>query len=134
MSSLKRYEEALPRFEEVLAIRQKVFGARHERTIEVVVELAFVRQQACLPRRDINVGHEFRMCSLCENVQESMSACPCFRAWYCGADCQLQHWAAHQPHCYVCNTSRERKNKMKGKKNKIREEEEGRGVSARPCS
>ena len=42
------------------------------------------------------------MCSQCEHVEEDMSVCPCFRAWYCNAACQLQHWAPFKPNCNVC--------------------------------
>jgi hypothetical protein len=32
-----------------------------------------------------------------------MNVCSCFRAWYCGADCQLLHWATHNV-CMRCNS------------------------------
>jgi hypothetical protein len=102
-SLLKQYEEAIPRFEEVLAIQQRVYGNQHQLTFETAQLLAGARQHAKKSRRDkIDVGHEFRMCSQCGNIQENMNVCPCFRAWYCGADCQQQHWAMHKPHCNVC--------------------------------
>ena len=39
-ASLKQYEEAIPRFEEVLAICQRVFGDQHARTVQTAEELA----------------------------------------------------------------------------------------------
>jgi tetratricopeptide (TPR) repeat protein len=99
---LKQFEEAIPRLEEALAIRQKVFGKQHQETVRTFEALAAVRQLAQLSRREINFGHEFRMCSQCSHVEEYMDWCPCFRALYCNADCQVQHWAAHKPHCNVC--------------------------------
>jgi hypothetical protein len=101
---LKHYEEAIPRFKEVLAIFQKVYGDNHERTVVVAKDLAFVRQQAQQSLRgDINVGHNHRMCSQCGKVKEMMDSCNgCRRAWYCDAECQMQHWATHRPLCDVC--------------------------------
>jgi tetratricopeptide (TPR) repeat protein len=100
---VKQYEEAIPRYEEVLVIQQRVFGDQHQRTLSTAEHLAWARQQAKKSHRDkIDVGHEFRMCSQCGYIQENMNVCPCFRAWYCGADCQLQHWEMHKPHCNVC--------------------------------
>ena len=33
-----------------------------------------------------------------------MDACNgCRRAWYCDAECQMQHWAAHMLLCDVCH-------------------------------
>ncbi len=100
---VKQYEEAIPRYEEGLAIRQRVYGDQDQLTVVMTEGLARARQLAKKSRRDkIDVGHEFRMCSQCGNIQENMNVCPCFRAWYCGADCQQQHWATHKPHCNVC--------------------------------
>ncbi len=100
---VKQFEEAIPRFEEVLAIEQRVYGDQHQITVMTAECLAAARQIAKKSHRDkIDVGHDFRMCSQCGNIQENMNVCPCFRAWYCGADCQLQHWATHKPHCNVC--------------------------------
>jgi hypothetical protein len=100
---VKQFEEAIPRYEEVLAIRQMVYGDQHLFTVGTAQLLAAARQDAKKSHRDkIDVGHEFRMCSQCGNIQENMNVCPCFRAWYCGADCQQQHWATHKPHCNVC--------------------------------
>jgi tetratricopeptide (TPR) repeat protein len=102
-ADLKQYEEAIPRFEEALAIRQKVFGDQHERTVRTAKELAGVCQLAAQSDPGaIDVGHNFRMCSCCGAVSEAINTCPCVRAWYCNADCQLQHWPAHKPHCAVC--------------------------------
>ncbi len=100
--SLKQFEEAIPRYEEAHAIRLAMLGAKHQYTKDAAKSLAYSRKLLKAPRREIDVGHEFRMCSYCENVKESMSVCPCFRAWYCNTDCQLQHWVAHKPHCSVC--------------------------------
>jgi tetratricopeptide (TPR) repeat protein len=100
---VKQYEEAIPRFEEALAIGQREYGDQHQNTVMTAQVLARARQMAKKSHRDkIDVGHEFRMCSQCGNIQENMNVCPCFRAWYCGADCQLQHWATHKPHCNMC--------------------------------
>jgi tetratricopeptide (TPR) repeat protein len=99
LAKLKQFEEAIPRMEEALAICQRVFGGQHERTVQT----ALVRQLAAQSNRDaIDVGHNFRMCSLCGAVSEIIFTCPCDRAWYCNADCQLQHWPTHKPHCTVC--------------------------------
>jgi tetratricopeptide (TPR) repeat protein len=101
--TVKQFEEAIPRFEEVLAIEQRVYGDQHQVTVMTAECLAAARQIAKKSHRDkIDVGHDFRMCSQCGNIQENMNVCQCFRAWYCGADCQLQHWATHKPHCNVC--------------------------------
>jgi tetratricopeptide (TPR) repeat protein len=100
---LKQFEEAIPRLEEALSIVQRVYGDQHQSTVMTAKCLAVARQDAKKSHRDkIDVGHEFRMCSQCGNIQENMNVCPCFRAWYCGPDCQLQHWATHKPHCNVC--------------------------------
>jgi tetratricopeptide (TPR) repeat protein len=53
-------------------------------------------------RSAINVGYNFRMCSLYGAVSEIIFTCPCDHAWYCNAECQLQHWPTHKPHCSVC--------------------------------
>jgi hypothetical protein len=87
---LKQYE-AIPRLEEALAIEQRVFGAQHDQS-----GVAQIRSCA------IDVGHNFRMCSWCGAVSEAINTCPCVRAWYLNADCQLQHWPTHKPHCSVC--------------------------------
>jgi tetratricopeptide (TPR) repeat protein len=100
---LKQYEEAIPRMEEALAIRQRVYGDQHDLTVQTAKRLAEVRQLASQSDRDaIDVGHNFRMCSLCGAVSEIIFTCPCDRAWYCNADCQLQHWPTHKPQCSVC--------------------------------
>jgi tetratricopeptide (TPR) repeat protein len=100
---VKQYEQAIPRYEEVLAIYQRVCGDQHQVTVLITELLARARLDAKKSHRDkIDVGHEFRMCSQCGNIQENMNVCPCFRAWYCGADCQQQHWVTHKPHCNVC--------------------------------
>ena len=97
---VKQCEEAIPRFEEALAIGQREYGDQHQNTVMTAQVLARARQMAKKSHRDkIDVGHEFRMCSQCGNIQDNMNVCPCFRAWYCGADCQLQHWEMHKPHC-----------------------------------
>jgi tetratricopeptide (TPR) repeat protein len=103
-ANLKQYEEAIPRLEEVLTIFQKVYGDQHERTLGAANDLALMLQQAQLSLRgDINVGHNHRMCSQCGRVKEMMDACNgCRRAWYCDAECQMQHWATHMPLCDVC--------------------------------
>jgi tetratricopeptide (TPR) repeat protein len=103
-TDLKQYEEAIPRLEEVLAIFHKVYGDQHESTVVVALHLAFVKLQAQQSHRgDIDVGHKQRMCSSCGTVKEMMDACNgCRRAWYCDAECQMQHWATHRPLCDVC--------------------------------
>ncbi len=102
-ADLKQYEEAIPRLEEALAIEQGVFGVQHRRTVETVKKLARVHQLAAQSDRGaIGVGHNFRMCSVCGAVSEAINTCPCVRAWYCNADCQLQHWPTHKPNCSVC--------------------------------
>ncbi len=102
-ADLKQYEEAIPRLEQTLAIRQRVFGSQHERSATTAKELARVRQVAAQSDRcAIDVGHNFRMCSWCGAISEAINTCPCVRAWYCNADCQLQHWPTHKPHCTVC--------------------------------
>jgi tetratricopeptide (TPR) repeat protein len=89
-ANLKQYEEAIPRLEEALAIQQRVFGDVHERTVETAKKLARVRHLAAQSDRGaIDVGHNFRMCSCCGAVSEAINTCPCVRAWYCNADCQL---------------------------------------------
>ncbi len=40
-SDLKQYEEAIPRLEEVHLICRKVFGDKHERTVNVAKDVAF---------------------------------------------------------------------------------------------
>jgi hypothetical protein len=100
---LKQYEEAIPRVEEALAIRQRVFGDQHERTVQTAKDLAEVRPLAAQSDRSaIDVGHNFRMCSWCGAVSQIIFTCPCDRAWYCNADCQMQHRPTHKPHCSVC--------------------------------
>jgi hypothetical protein len=100
---LKQFEEAIPRYEEALALRQSVFGDWHERTVRTAKELTRARQLAAQSDRGaINVGHTFRICSCCGAVSEIIFTCPCDRAWYCNAECQLQHWPTHKPHCSVC--------------------------------
>jgi tetratricopeptide (TPR) repeat protein len=92
-ADLKQYEEAIPRMEEVLTIHRKVFGDKHDRTLDSTEQLALVRILAKRSDRGgIDVGHNFRMCSCCGAVSEIINTCPCVRAWYCNADCQLQHW------------------------------------------
>ncbi len=89
--------------EEALAIRQRVYGDQHERTVQTAKELAMVRQLASQSDRDaINVGHNFRMCSCCGAVSQIIFTCHCDRAWYCNADCQMQHRPTLKPHCTVC--------------------------------
>jgi tetratricopeptide (TPR) repeat protein len=78
---LKQYEEAIPPMEEALDIRQRVFGDQHDWTVQTVKDLALVRQHATQSDRGaINVGHNFRMCSLCGAVSEMINTCPCVRA------------------------------------------------------
>ncbi len=102
-ADLKQYEEAITRLEQALTVRQRVFGDQHDRTVETAEELTEVRHLAAQSDRGtIDVGHNFRMCSCCGAVSEAINTCPCIRAWYCNADCQLQHWPAHKPHCTVC--------------------------------
>jgi hypothetical protein len=71
-------------------------------------DLAAARQVAAQSDRGaLDVGHNFRMCNLCGAISEIVFTCPCDRAWYCNADCQLQHWPTHKPHCSVyfyCST------------------------------
>jgi hypothetical protein len=101
--NLKQYEEAIPRLEEVLAIERRVFGDQHQITVDTAKALAEARQLAAQSHRGaIDVGHNFRMCSLCGAVSEMINTCPCVRAWYCNAECQLQHWLTHKPYCSVC--------------------------------
>jgi tetratricopeptide (TPR) repeat protein len=104
LCDLKQYEEDIPRCEEALTIRQSVFGDKHEHTLMIVKELADARHWAQQSNRHLlDVGHEFRMCNQCGAVKEHMSKCDgCNRAWYCGPDCQLQHWPTHKPRCEVC--------------------------------
>jgi tetratricopeptide (TPR) repeat protein len=93
---LKLYEEALPRMEEALAIRQRVYGDQHNCTVETAKDLALVHQLSRQSDRGaINVGHNFRMYSWCGAVSDIIFTC-CDRAWYCNADCQLQHWPTHK--------------------------------------
>ncbi len=101
---LKQYEEAIPRFEEVLAICQRVYGHKHERTVVVGKELKFLQHQAKQSHRErIDVGHLHRMCNQCGKIKENMDVCNgCGRAWYCDTECQLRHWPTHQPLCDVC--------------------------------
>jgi tetratricopeptide (TPR) repeat protein len=102
-ADLKQYEEAIPRIEEALAIYQREFSDQHDQTVRTAKELARVRQLAAQSDRGaIDVGHNFRMCSCCGAVSEAINTCPCVRAWYCNADCQLQHWPTHKPHCTIC--------------------------------
>ena len=102
-ANLKQYEEAILRFEEVLAIYQRVFGDQHARTVQTAEELADIRQLAQQTHRNlIDIGHDFRMCSQCGTVNEEVQVCPCSRAWYCDADCQLKHWPTHKPSCNIC--------------------------------
>ncbi len=80
-----------------------MYSNRHQRTLTTAQFLAAARWDAKKSHRDkIDMGHELRMCTQCGNIQENMNVCPCFRAWYCGADCQVQHWATHKAHCNVC--------------------------------
>jgi tetratricopeptide (TPR) repeat protein len=102
-AELKQYEEAIPRMEEALALYQRVYGDQHECTVRTAKDLAEVRQLATQSHRGaINVSHHFRMCSCCGAVSEIIFTCPCDRARYCNADCQLQHWPTHKLHCSVC--------------------------------
>jgi tetratricopeptide (TPR) repeat protein len=102
-ANLKQFEEAILRYEEAVAIRQRVFGLQHERTVDTVKVLAQAHLLAAQSDRGaIDVGHNFRMCSCCGAVSEAINTCPCVRAWYCNAECQLQHWPAHKPNCSVC--------------------------------
>jgi hypothetical protein len=92
--------------EEALAIRQRVYGDQHEPTVQTAMDLAMVRQLAAQSDRGaINVGHNFRMCSWCGVVSEIIFTCPCDRAWYCNAECQLQHWPTHKPQCRCAFTA-----------------------------
>ncbi len=102
-ADLKQYEEAISRLEEALAICQRVYGEQHESTVAIAKELTKVRILAAQSDRGaIDVGHNFRMCSCCGAVSEAINTCPCVRAWYCNADCQLQHWPTHKLHCTAC--------------------------------
>ena len=103
-AQLKQYEEAIPRYEEALVIHQRVFGNQHQLTVDLAKHLADARQKAKQTRREqIDVGHMYRMCNQCGNVAETVEVCDgCARAWYCDADCQLQHWPTHKPLCNVC--------------------------------
>ncbi len=75
----------------------------HTITIMIAKKLSKVCQLAVQSDRGaIDVGHSFRMCSCCGAVSEAIDTCPCIRAWYCNADCQLQHWPTHKPNCAVC--------------------------------
>jgi hypothetical protein len=75
----------------------------HTITIMIAKKLSKVCQLAVQSDRGaIDVGHNFRMCSFCGAVSEAINTCPCVRAWYCNADCQLQHWPTHKPNCAVC--------------------------------
>jgi hypothetical protein len=79
-----------------------MFGDQHGQSVMVAKKLTEVHQLAKQADRGaIDVGHNFRMCS-CGAVSEAINTCPCVRAWYCNADCQLQHWPTHMPNCIVC--------------------------------
>jgi tetratricopeptide (TPR) repeat protein len=97
-NQLKQYEEAIPRYEEALAIFQRVFGDQHEKTVGLAQRLVAARQLVVQPNRDtIDVGHEHCMCNQCGKIKEKMEWCTgCRRVWYCDKECQLQHWAAVQ--------------------------------------
>ena len=104
---LKQFEEETKLLEEAIAIEEKVFGKKHDRTLSTAAYLAKSRRDAKRHNREkINVGHDFRMCNHCGNIaklEENIGACNgCCRAWYCNNECQLQHWPAHKPTCNVC--------------------------------
>jgi hypothetical protein len=102
---VEQYEDAISRLEEVLAIFQKGYSDQHESPVDVAKGLAFVLEQAQQSHRgDIDVGHNHRLCSQCGKVKEMTDARNgCRRAWYCDAECQMQHWATHRPLCDVCH-------------------------------
>ncbi len=91
--------EVISLFEESLVVHQQVFGVQHRLSVALAKELACVQHLAQHPRREISVGHNFRMCSHCNVVSED---CACARAWSCNTDCQYAHWAAHKVLCNVC--------------------------------
>jgi tetratricopeptide (TPR) repeat protein len=74
---LKQYEEAIPRMEEALAIRQRVYGGQHEHTVRTLMDLAEARQLAAQSDRDaINVDHNFRCAAAVGPSQRSSSPAP----------------------------------------------------------
>lgn len=49
----------------------------------------------------LNQAKESRECSSCHAKSAKLSTCAkCKRAWYCGKDCQTQHWkSGHKEEC-----------------------------------
>jgi tetratricopeptide (TPR) repeat protein len=100
---LKRFAAAETMFEESLRVRRLLLGDDDALTRETLLhwELARIslryRVSASKPYAPPNpVGQ----CESCENVGEGLGCCTsCKRVWYCNAECQMSHWAAHKAHC-----------------------------------
>jgi len=46
------------------------------------------------------LGGSFRLCEVCRVGEKVMKRCTgCYLIWYCGRECQLNHWPEHQHDC-----------------------------------
>jgi tetratricopeptide (TPR) repeat protein len=95
MVALKQYEEGLA----WLALIPAEYGDPDK----IAKDVATLLDLAARPDRGaIDVEHNFRMCNWCKTISEHVNTCPCVRAWYCNAECQVQDWPTHKPNCSVC--------------------------------
>lgn len=103
LRDMKQYELALKWFDQVLAITEELYDEQDPCYLRVLADIAETKQLiAIADRGSINVGHDFRMCNWCSTISDRVNTCPCVRAWYCDAECQLNDWPAHKPNCNVC--------------------------------
>jgi len=49
-------------------------------------------------RNAAKADKKFKVCGKCEQYAE-MRCSACFLVWYCGRECQRQHWTEHKPTC-----------------------------------
>uniref|UniRef100_A0A6C0CG84 MYND-type domain-containing protein n=1 Tax=viral metagenome TaxID=1070528 RepID=A0A6C0CG84_9ZZZZ len=99
---LKQYELA----EQILgtAFTLNLESGESPERFDMTTKLYTVQIMKSMPHREkIEVGHDHRMCNVCRKIFAGMEACGgCYKVWYCGEKCQLEHWSVHKSDCTVC--------------------------------
>ena len=116
---MKRFDEAVSRFEEALAIRRKVFGDNHPLTHDSLRALQAAHEGLKDPSNAIINQHvsDQRICGHCNKVATKLDKCAnCERIYYCSIECMDADWLRHGPQCAVwcgCGFCRTKEGKLK---------------------